>query len=162
MKADESYLARRKFLCGMLGGSATALGACVAGPLVRYTGNFRAEPPPDFVVLARAEHSIDPGTARMFMYGSVPVLLLRTPAPESVLRAFVAICTHFDCTVGYVPEKEAIFCACHEGYYDLEGRVTAGPPPLPLRKFHMRFRGDQLIIALEDDGLEKAFADDLG
>jgi Rieske Fe-S protein len=120
---------------------------------------LRKEPPPDFMVLEPEDFAMAPGTSKIVMYGPIPALLLQTPGPGSELRVFVATCTHFDCTVSYRPEKKAIFCACHEGYYDLEGRVTAGPPPRPLDRFHWERKGDRLAIALDKDKLTEAWAE---
>ncbi len=154
MKIEESYVARRRFLCGMLGGGAVALGTGVAAPLAQYAGNLREEPPPDFLEVEEADYQLPPGKSKMIMYGHIPVLIIRTP--EDDLRVFVAICTHFDCTVGYREEENRIFCACHEGYYDVDGRVLSGPPPAPLRQFHFKFQDHKLVIALEKENLEKA------
>ena len=156
MRLDESCLARRRFLCGMLGGGAVALGVSLAAPIVPYVGNLRPAPLPPFLTLEPPDYELAPGSAKIVMYGRIPALLLQTPAPDSVLKAFVAICTHFDCTVGYVADQNRIYCACHEGYYDIECRVLAGPPPRPLREFHMRFRDGKLILALEKRDLEEA------
>ena len=68
----------------------------------------------------------------------------------------MATCTHFDCTVNYVEDENRIFCACHEGYFDLDGRVVDGPPPEPLRPFYSKLGDDGLLIALEKENLEKA------
>jgi Rieske Fe-S protein len=68
----------------------------------------------------------------------------------------VAICTHLNCTVCYQPGENRIYCACHEGYYDVDGRVLAGPPPRPLQEFFQKFVHGRLIIALEREKLEKA------
>ena len=132
---------------------------CWAGaalPLVRDAGNFHQAPPPDFIVLEKAEFDLPPGRSRMFMYGPIPGLLLRTPPPESELRIFVATCTHLNCTVGYRGEQNWTFCACHEGYYDTAGQVVSGPPPAPWRRFFSKPKGDKLIVALERENLEKA------
>jgi Rieske Fe-S protein len=158
MRLDESYLARRRFLCGMLGGGAAALGVGVAASAVPFAFNLRPAPLPPVLELEPTEYKLSPGSSKIVMYGSIPALLLQTPEPGSVLKAFVAICTHFDCTVGYLPDKNRIFCACHEGYYDLDGRVLSGPPPRPLREFHHQFRDGKLILALEKDNLEKALS----
>lgn len=154
MKIHESHLQRRRFLGTMLGGGAAALGAGIAAPLVGYVGNFREEPPPEFLVLDRAEYELKPGESAIVPYGPIPVLLFRTP--EGELRAFVAVCTHFDCTVSYLPGQQRIFCACHEGSYDLEGNVLAGPPPRPLDPAYWKLTGDKLILALERENLDKA------
>jgi Rieske Fe-S protein len=156
VKLDESYLARRKFLGCMLGGGAAALGAGTVVPLGQYAGDFRAAPPPAFIELAAADYALSPGTAKLLMYGRIPLLLLQTPEPDRQWRAFVAICTHLSCTVSYREDLRSIVCACHDGHFDLDGGVISGPPPAPLRPFHLEFRGERLIIALEKEDLEKA------
>ena len=64
MKLDDSYLARRRFLGGLLGSGVAALGAGAAVPLVQYVGNFHAEPPPDRLELTAADYQLPPGTAK--------------------------------------------------------------------------------------------------
>jgi nitrite reductase/ring-hydroxylating ferredoxin subunit len=158
MRIDESYLARRRFLCGMLGGGAGALAAGVAVPLGFYVGNLHEEPPPPFVIIPADDCRLPPGKAKLVMYGRIPTLLIRTPEPNSVWRAFVATCTHFDCTVGYSEAEQCIVCACHGGYYDLEGRPTAGPPPRPLRPLCVGLRDGNLVLALEKANLDQALS----
>lgn len=157
MKIDDSYVARRRFLCGMVGSGAAALGAGVGVPLLAYVGNLREEPPPDWLEIEPADYQLAPGTAKKLMYGPITALLIRTPGPRSELKVFVATCTHLDCPVGYDPRRNRIFCPCHEGFYHVDGRVMSGPPPRRLQEFKHRFRDDKLIIALEIENLEKAF-----
>ncbi len=160
MKIDESYIARRRFLHCMLGGGAGALAAGAAVPVACYLGNVGGGPPPPTVKLSAAESTLLPGESRVVRYDRIPVLLFRTPDPDGALRAFVATCTHFDCIVGYRPQQECIFCACHEGYYDLEGNVTDGPPPEPLRPVYHKWHDDVLILALEEHSLETKDVDE--
>jgi cytochrome b6-f complex iron-sulfur subunit len=155
MKLDESCIQRRCFLRNMLSGGAAAIGACAVGPLLQYAGDFRETPPPDFLVLGRADYELPPGKGKMVLYGHIPALLLQ-PADGSPLRAFVATCTHLNCTVSYQPEKNRIFCACHNGIYDTRGQVLSGPPPRPLREFYTMLKRGKLILALEKANLEKA------
>jgi Rieske Fe-S protein len=156
MKLDESYIARRRFLCGLIGGGTAALASGAVVPVGAYLGNLHDEPPPAYLAIPRSQCELAPGTSKMVMYGRIPALLIRTPPPESELRVFVATCTHFDCIVGYRPAENRIFCACHGGFYDVDGNVTAGPPPRPLRPFHFQLRDGNLLIALEKENLEKA------
>jgi len=74
MKIEESYIARRRFLCGMLGGGAVALGTSAAVPLAYYAGNLREEPPPPFMELPKADYDLPPGTSKIVMYGRIPAL----------------------------------------------------------------------------------------
>ena len=75
-----------------------------------------------------------------FNFDEKPCLLVLTP--EGEVRAFNALCTHTDCTVEFVPEKRVIFCACHNGTYDLMGRNVSGPPPRPLEEYKVTLRGN--------------------
>jgi nitrite reductase/ring-hydroxylating ferredoxin subunit len=159
MKNRQSYIGRRHFLGGVLGGGAAALGATAVGPLVAYVGNARSEPLPEFLVLAPAEYELEPGQAKIVGFGPLPVLLIRTPEPDSSLKVFLAECTHFDCVVGYQPDEGCILCACHEGRFDLDGNVISGPPPKPLTSFYHAYHEDRLVIALEKENLDKARED---
>ena len=156
MKTDDSYLARRRFLCGTLGGGAAALGATLVGPLAAYVANARSEPLPEFAVYSQADVELKPGESKFVRYGSLPVLLLRTPSEPSSFRVFAATCTHLDCIVGYQPDLGCIRCACHEGRFDLEGRVLSGPPSGALRTLYHAWRGGQLVLALEEKNLAQA------
>jgi len=55
--------------------------------------------------------------------------------PQRRLRACEARCTHEGCTVQYVPGESVVWCACHNGRFDLDGRVLSGPPPRPLARW---------------------------
>jgi Rieske Fe-S protein len=84
-------------------------------------------------------------TGQIFKFGSRPGILVRTPAGE--LRAFSAVCTHLNCTVQYRPDLGHIWCACHNGHFDLNGKNIAGPPPRPLDSFVVNVRGDQIVVS---------------
>ncbi len=85
------------------------------------------------------------GTGKIVRFGNKPILVIRTPNGE--VKAFSATCTHFDCTVQYKKELEIIWCACHNGKYDLNGKNIAGPPPRPLDVFRVVMKGDEIIIS---------------
>ena len=67
---------------------------------------------------------------KIVRFGAEPVILLKVT--EGEYRAFSATCTHLDCIVGYQKDRSRIFCNCHGGVYDLNGRNVSGPPPRPL------------------------------
>lgn len=88
-----------------------------------------------------------------FDFGGKPCLVVLTPSgarrlnagerlrPDDV-RAFNAICTHVECTVEYRSDRRDIFCNCHNGVYDLNGKNVAGPPPRPLEMYQVTLRGE--------------------
>ena len=88
---------------------------------------------------------LKPNSARLFRFGSKPALLVRTAAGE--LRAFSAVCTHLNCTVQYNDQTHQIWCACHNGQFDLNGKVVAGPQPRPLEQFTAHVQGEEVIVA---------------
>ncbi|HKJ03801.1 MAG TPA: Rieske (2Fe-2S) protein, partial [Longimicrobiales bacterium] len=55
-------------------------------------------------------------------------------------------CTHLDCTVQYRDDLHEIWCACHNGHYDLTGKNVSGPPPRPLTAYTVVVRGTQIIV----------------
>jgi Rieske Fe-S protein len=61
-------------------------------------------------------------------YGGRGLIVFRQDNNE--LRAFDSKCTHAGCNVEFQGDK--IFCNCHGGTYDLNGKNIAGPPPKPL------------------------------
>ncbi len=80
---------------------------------------------------------------KIIRFGNEPVIVI--PDGDKFL-AFSARCTHLDCTVQYAKDKHVIWCACHNGKYDLTGRNISGPPPRPLAKFKTIIKGDELLI----------------
>jgi Rieske Fe-S protein len=61
------------------------------------------------------------------------------------LVAYSQKCTHLSCAVIYQPERERLFCPCHEGVFSpLNGAPTAGPPLRPLPQIQLRREGDLL------------------
>lgn len=44
-------------------------------------------------------------------------------------------CTHLACTVNWKDEAQAFICPCHDGKFNKDGVVLAGPPPRPLDRY---------------------------
>jgi len=78
-------------------------------------------------------------------FGSAPAIVVRTATGD--YRAFSAVCTHLQCTVQYRPDLQHIWCACHNGHYDLSGRNIAGPPPRPLEQYDVNLRDDEIVVS---------------
>ena len=114
-------------------------------PVARYLS------PPDIPeaatlsVSAGSARTLMPNSGRVVPFGSRPAIIIRTPTGQ--LRAFSATCTHLDCTVQYRPDMQRIWCACHNGQYDLNGLNVAGPPPRPLDPYDVNVTDDEITIA---------------
>jgi len=63
--------------------------------------------------------------------------------------AISAGCTHLGCIVTW-DEAEKIFkCPCHDGRFDVDGRVISGPPPAPLKRHKTRIDNGKIFLATE-------------
>lgn len=136
---------RRTVLNWFLSTSIGAFVVSIAYPVSRYLV------PPEIpesaaasVTLPFKPDDVKPNSGQLFKFGSRPALLVRTESGE--FRAFSAICTHLNCTVQYRDDLAHIWCACHNGHYDLHGRNIAGPPPRPLEALVVNVQGDQIIV----------------
>ncbi len=142
-----SVLSRRGVLSWVLG---TSLGAAVLAALYPV---FRFVVPPEVAeapvnrVLAGKLSELPPNSGRVFRFGSRPGIVIRTSAGD--VRAFSAVCTHLACTVQYRPDMQHIWCACHNGVYDLQGKNIAGPPPRPLEAYRVDVKGDEVYVTRE-------------
>lgn len=136
---------RRGFLDNLLGAGFVSTVVAMAYPVWRYLIPPASGEPVIQSVVAAQGAELKPNSGTLFKFGSRPGLLVRTPDGE--LQAFNAICTHLDCTVQYKADTSQIWCACHNGLYDLSGNVVSGPPPRPLERFVVNLRGDDIVVS---------------
>jgi Rieske Fe-S protein len=87
---------------------------------------------------------LPPNSGKIFLFGGKPAILVNTPQGNH--KAFTAVCTHLACTVQYRQDFGHIWCACHDGHYDLNGQVLAGPPPRPLVEFGVAIKGNDIVV----------------
>ena len=142
---SEEKVPRRGVLNILLGGSLAALVAAALYPVVRYLIPPKVSEATLSSVMAGKVSELQPNQGKIFKFGRKPGLLVRTP--DGSFRAFIAICTHLDCTVQYRPDWQLIWCACHNGRYDLNGINIAGPPPRPLTPLTVNIMGDEIYVS---------------
>ena len=135
---------RRSFINRFLGASATALTAAVLYPVARFVSPPKIPEAVRDRVLAAKLAEMNDNTWKIFPFGQEPGLLIKLPSGE--FRAFTATCTHLDCTVQFDDETARIWCPCHNGWYDLDGRNVAGPPPSPLESFAVQVVGEDIFV----------------
>jgi Rieske Fe-S protein len=137
-------MTRRRLLDWLLAGSVGTLLGVLFYPLLRYMAPPpQAEAEADALVVGRMK-DFPPNTGKIVRFGARPAIVLRMPGGD--FRAFSAVCTHLQCTVQYRPDLELVWCACHNGRFDLAGRNVGGPPPRPLDPFDVALRGDEVIL----------------
>jgi Rieske Fe-S protein len=124
---------RRNVLNLLLGAGVLGWLGSVLYPVVRYLTPLPLAGPTGPVRLTRAEVTrVERDKFTIVPVGRVRVLVFEDA--EGSLHALDAKCTHEGCTVRYEARDQLIWCPCHNGRFDLNGRVLAGPPPRPLVK----------------------------
>jgi Rieske Fe-S protein len=136
---------KRDFLTWILSGGLVAFVGSVLYPLLAYL-----KPPSQGEVEVSSVKvgklsEIPKDSGQIVKFGSKPVILLRTAAGD--LRAFSATCTHLDCTVQYRKDLDVIWCACHNGKYDLNGHNISGPPPRALNEYRVVMQGEEVFVS---------------
>jgi len=137
---------RRSFLDLLLGVGFAGLAGAVLFPVFRYlVPPERGQPGARSVTLDPDDPAqVDPET-RVFTFGNQPGILVKGPGGE--WRAFSATCTHLSCTVRFKADSNQIWCPCHNGLFDLNGRNVPGtPPPRPLDEFRVSARDDGKLV----------------
>lgn len=136
---------RRSFLNGILGGLSTAFLGSIVYPVIA----FLKTPPVTTVEVTSVKigkaKELAVNTSKVFPFGQRAAIVVKTASGE--LKAFDATCSHLACTVQYRADKGDMWCACHNGVYDLNGRNVSGPPPRPLTEMKVTILNDEIIVA---------------
>jgi Rieske Fe-S protein len=131
---------RRLFLDAILSIGFVSTAAAIAYPISRYLVPPVTGEPATTSVVAGTANALKPNSGVLFKFGSRPAVVVKTIDGE--IRAFSAVCTHLDCTVQFKADTSQLWCACHNGTYDLGGDVVSGPPPRSLERFVVNLRGE--------------------
>ena len=136
---------RRRFLNWALGGGAVGLAGSVFYPILQFVLPPKISEAVLSSVVAGKVGELAPNTGKVFKFGSKPGLLIRLASGE--YKAFSAVCSHLQCTVQYRGDLSQIWCACHNGHFNLNGEVLSGPPPAPLEAYSVAVRGDEIVVS---------------
>ncbi|MHB1862001.1 MAG: QcrA and Rieske domain-containing protein [Gemmatimonadaceae bacterium] len=141
-------MSRKRFIDWLLGTTFGGLLIAVFYPITSYLiPPVAGESSVNTVTLEIKPSDLKPNSGEIFKFGNEPGLIIRTPSGE--VRAFTAVCTHLGCIVQYNSSNSDIWCACHNGHYDLNGRNVSGPPPRPLTPYAVNVRGNQIVVSKE-------------
>ena len=140
------WILSRTLTTWLLSTSVGGLVLAIVYPAARYVVPPEAgESTASSVTLPIKAEDVEPNSGQIFKFGSQPGLLIRLASGE--FRAFSAKCTHLGCIVQYRPDLGQIWCACHNGHFDLNGHNASGPPPSPLPAFDVNVRGDEIVVS---------------
>ncbi len=136
--------ARRSFLDWLLGTSAVATLGAIVYPILRFISPPQIVESAENSVVAAKRSEVPPNSGKIFKFGNKPGILVHTAQGE--FKAFSAVCTHLECIVQYRDDTKQIWCACHNGQYNLSGQNIGGPPPRPLEEYKVNTRGDDVVV----------------
>ncbi|UCH85088.1 MAG: Rieske (2Fe-2S) protein [Candidatus Latescibacterota bacterium] len=136
---------RRGFVSLLLGGGILGWLGAVLYPIISYLNPPKVPEANVQTVKAGSASDFPKNTAQIVKFGRKPVILIKTNNDEFL--AFAATCTHLDCIVQYRGDLKQIWCACHNGLYDLKGRNISGPPPKPLDEYAVNIVEDEIHIS---------------
>jgi cytochrome b6-f complex iron-sulfur subunit len=149
LKSEKS---RRSFLDLLLGASIVGWLASIAYPVLCYLKPLPQSGPTGPTRLTREEMAKLEQTRFVIVPVNGQRVIVLETAAEQVL-AFSAKCTHEGCTVTYLAAQSVIWCPCHDGRFDLSGRVLSGPPPRPLPRYQARRQADGSILVAAEGGV---------
>ncbi|MFN3820891.1 MAG: ubiquinol-cytochrome c reductase iron-sulfur subunit [bacterium] len=144
---------RRSFLDLVLTVSGLGVIGSLFYPLFRYL-----TPPPEEETLVASvnlgpESDFPANFGKIFRFGSKPGIIIR--GPDGKFHSFIAICTHLSCIVQYDSKAQNIWCACHNGRFNLNGINISGPPPRPLIPLKVNVLPDsrEVVVTLSERGV---------
>ena len=137
-------LNRRKFLNTLLGLGGIGGILSVFYPIISFLIPPKTTEPKVNSVKAGMNAEFPPNSSKIIKFGRTPVILIKTE--DNQYKALSASCTHLDCIVQYKNDTKQIWCACHNGTYDLNGRNISGPPPRPLEVYDVKVIKDEIVI----------------
>lgn len=159
-KKSDYMISRRGFVgrvVGLVGGVITVV---VGLPVVGYfiSPALTRSSEEEWITLGPAS-TVAPGVPTPFTFSQIKKVGWKIERMNQTVYAvtednqnynvFSDACTHLSCKVHWEEERQAFVCPCHDGIFDLEGKVVSGPPPKPLYKFENKIENDQLMILVE-------------
>lgn len=138
---DHSVSRREFFKFLTLASGGLAVGSAVLAASAGSWGDSIAFEP---MLVCRLE-DLAPNGSLGFTYPRKSDLCLVVRRANGELAAFSRRCTHLSCPVNFEPEKDRLYCPCHNGAFAAEdGRVLQGPPRHPLPRVSLDVRGDEV------------------
>ncbi len=139
---EDGFVSRREFFKFMtLASGGLAIGSV---GLAAWSQMSRDERHFEPMRITRLEDVI-PGSSLAFTYPRKNDLCILVRHSDGTVAAFSRRCTHLSCPVDYQPDKDRLYCPCHNGAFSVkDGRVLQGPPPHPLPQILIEERGGEL------------------
>lgn len=156
---EKDQLSRRNFLAILTGAIGGLIGMALSIPAIAYlVGPALKTGSAENWVRIGSSGKVELGTPTLFKttierqtgwlksQEEVSVYILTDNGRDFI--ALSNICTHLGCRVRWIADRQEFFCPCHNGIFDKEGNVVAGPPPRPLDRYSVKLEDSNLFILL--------------
>ena len=140
-------LNRRKFVNSLLGIGGIGGLLTIIYPALSFLMPPKSTKPKVNSVKAGMASEFPSNSSKIVKFGRIPVLLVKSEDGNFI--ALSGTCTHLDCIVQYKEDTKQVWCACHNGIYDLKGRNVSGPPPRSLDNYIVKVVNDEIIITTQ-------------
>jgi len=157
--ADSHEVERRDFVNIVLVGLGSLMGLIIGIPAIAYllSPAVKVQEEEAWIPLGPLDsYPID--TPTLFPYtrtkvngwektvNSFGAYVWRYGEGELEVSVYSNMCTHLSCRVTWQEDRTIYFCPCHDGRFNKEGEVVAGPPPEPLYEFETKVEEGNLSI----------------
>ncbi|MEQ1822172.1 MAG: Rieske (2Fe-2S) protein [Fimbriimonadaceae bacterium] len=146
---DDGYVSRREFFKFMtVASGGLAVGSVALAAWSQTTRGVKVHEPKRIVALSE----IAVGKSMAFNYPGDSDICILVRHLDGSFNAFSRRCTHLSCPVDYQPDKDRLYCPCHNGAFSaVDGKVLQGPPPHPLRQIVVEERdGDLWAVGIRE------------
>ncbi len=157
-REDGRALRRRSFLRFGIGAIAGLIGAALGIPLVGYAVSpalrkskvewVELGPVKDFGtgIPKKAEYTLFKRDGWVEETVKKAAWVLTKDGQEFI--AYDPRCTHLGCAYSWQADRNRFFCPCHDGVFDIDGKVIGGPPPRPLDRYETKAENGKLYIGM--------------
>jgi len=157
---DPHQVSRRDFIKGTAAVIGGLIGALIGIPSVAYllSPAMKSDVETDAVIALGPMENYPIGVPTRFDFTQTKVNgwertatnygLYVVRKSEREVRVFSDVCTHLGCRVSWHADQEHYISPCHDGHFDILGKVISGPPPRPLDEFVTKIEGGELFVQL--------------
>jgi menaquinol-cytochrome c reductase iron-sulfur subunit len=150
-------VSRRDFVLTVTTFVGSMIGAVVGLPAIAYLVSpaLKVQKSEDWIPLGPLEN-YPPGVPTPFSFvrvkengwertsNSYGVYVVRGSGEDVTI--FSNVCTHLSCRVTWKDEAQGFACPCHDALFDIQGKVTSGPPPRPLDTYGIKVEDGNLFL----------------
>ena len=147
---------RRKFMSSVIVALSGLIGTVVGLPAIAYLIGPALQQKTEEWVQLGAISKVEPGTPTLFkttierqtgwIKADEELSAYVLTEDGQTYAAISNVCTHLGCRVRWIADKKYYICPCHNGVFDKDGKVVAGPPPRALDRFESKVENGVLFV----------------